>query len=145
MVRLLPLEIEPTHLCGGVSTFRTDADISANFATHERVLQRWQPSPDVPYAALDDMGKTDFDQFATNEQRFGVKSNYDERFYTTAIDRNDPNYAEKAARAERIAREIETSSALTSHVNEERGHILPEGKGMDEESKCVSSAVSVLF
>lgn len=83
------------------------------------------------------MGKSsDWDQFSTNERLFGVRSNYDETFYTTTINKNDPEYAAKAARAEKIAREIESSSALNSHVREERGgqSTVDETNG-DEEDK----------
>ena len=77
----------------------------------------------------------EWDQFHTNEQLFGVKSNYDENIYTTTINRNDPQYAQRAARAERIAREIEGSSAMNAHVAEERGHANFDDQGIDEEEK----------
>ncbi|KAF2184326.1 hypothetical protein K469DRAFT_181241 [Zopfia rhizophila CBS 207.26] len=122
----------------GVSSgFRTDTDISGNMAVRERNLQKWEPSADVnPDLSLGSSGRTtEWDQFSTNEQLFGVKSNYDESFYTTTIDRNNPQYAERAARAEKIAREIEASSALNAHVREERGQVAGEEKGADEEEK----------
>jgi PAB1-binding protein PBP1 len=122
----------------GVSSgFRTDADISGNLAIRERDLQRWEPSSDVNANLSLETSRpgVEWDQFNANERLFGVKSNYDESFYTTTIDRTNPQYAEKAARAEKIAREIEASAALNAHVSEERGQIVPEDKGADEEEK----------
>lgn len=127
-------QVKPQN--GLSSSFRTDADISGNLAIRERDLQPWEPSSDANVnLSLEDSGKPGWDQFKTNERLFGVKSDYDENIYTTTIDRNNPLYQERAARADRIAREIESSSALNAHVSEERGHILPDDKGMDEEEK----------
>ncbi|KAF2740625.1 hypothetical protein EJ04DRAFT_424491 [Polyplosphaeria fusca] len=117
------------------SGFRTDTDISGSLATRERNLQKWEPSTETDVDLSLESGKTaDWDQFHENEKRFGLTSNYDESYYTTTINRNDPHYAQRAARAERIAREIENSSATNSHVREERGYAA-EDKGDDEEDK----------
>jgi hypothetical protein len=134
MLQFLPMN---TNVHKGVSSgFRTDTDISGNLTARERNLQRWEPSADSNVnLSLESSGRSDWDQFSTNEQLFGVKSNYDESFYTTTIDRSNPQYAERAARAEKIAREIESSSALNAHVREERGHISAADKGIDEEEK----------
>jgi PAB1-binding protein PBP1 len=106
-------------------------------ALRERNLQKWEPSADTNVnMSLEDTGRSsNWDQFSTNEQLFGVKSNYDESYYTTTIDRSNPQYAERAARAEKIAREIEGSSSLNAHVREERGHSSGEDKGVDEEER----------
>jgi PAB1-binding protein PBP1 len=40
--------------------------------------------------------------------------------YTTAIDKNHPQYHERVTAADRKAREIEGSLPVTSHVAEER-------------------------
>jgi PAB1-binding protein PBP1 len=124
-------------LQGAQSGFRTDTDISGNLAARERTLQRWEPATDSAVnMSLETTGRsTEWDQFSTNEQLFGVRSNYDESYYTTTIDRSNPQYAERAARAEKIAREIEGSSALNSHVREERGLVAADDKGIDEEEK----------
>ncbi|KAH8695699.1 hypothetical protein GQ44DRAFT_634871 [Phaeosphaeriaceae sp. PMI808] len=120
----------------GTSGFRTDTDISGNAAIRERDLQKWEPSELDQDLSLDSTGRsTDWDQFSTNERLFGVKSNYDETFYTTTINRSDPQYAQRAARAEKIAREIEASSALNPHVREERGGHTTTDEGGDEEDK----------
>jgi hypothetical protein len=91
-------------------------------AIRERDLQKWEPSEVDPSMTLEATGQsTEWDQFATNERITGVKSNYDESFYTTTINKHDPRYAERERNAARLAREIESSSASNSHVREERG------------------------
>jgi PAB1-binding protein PBP1 len=126
----------------GAAGFRTDTDISGNLAIRERNLQKWEPIEADPSMTLESSGRsTEWDQFSTNERLFGVKSNYDENIYTTTIDRNDPQYSQRAARAERIAREIEASSASNAHVREERGGqgTTADDQGLDEEDKYASS------
>lgn len=61
-----------------------------------------------------------WDQFAANEKLFGVKTDYDENIYTTAINKNHPQFRERMAAAERKAKEIERSAPATAHVAEER-------------------------
>lgn len=131
---------------GVSSSFRTDTDISGNMAIRERNLQKWEPSADSNVnLSLEPTGRSsEWDQFSTNEQLFGVKSNYDESFYTTTIDRSNPQYAERAARAEKIAREIESSSAMNAHVREERGMASADDKGIDEEEKYVLLPLTLL-
>jgi PAB1-binding protein PBP1 len=81
-----------------------------------------------------------WDQFAANERLFGLKTDYDENMYTTAIDRNHPNYKERMVNAEKKAREIERTVATTAHVAEERVMDFTGGKGdgEDEEDKWVA-------
>ena len=78
-----------------------------------------------------------WDQFAENERRFGMKTDYDENIYTTAIDKNHPQYKQRLADADRKAREIERSAANNSHVAEERvvDNIAGDENGVDEEDK----------
>ena len=75
-----------------------------------------------------------WDQFQANEQRFGLKSDYDENIYTTSIDKSHPDYRRREADASRIAREIEGGQAENPHVREERGATYPDD-GLDEEEK----------
>lgn len=120
----------------GTTGFRTDTDISGHTAMRERKLQKWEPTEIEPNMTLESAGRsTEWDQFSTNERLFGVRSNYDEEIYTTSIDRSDPQYAQRAARAEKIAREIESSNPLNSHVREERGGNAANDDGGDEEDK----------
>ncbi|KAH0543836.1 hypothetical protein FGG08_001875 [Glutinoglossum americanum] len=128
---------------GVSSTFRIDADIGGNAAARQRDLQPWSPGEDADgHLTLEGNAKTkspsrgaEWDQFEANERLYGVKSDYDENLYTTTIDRTNPLYEQRAAAAERIAREIENASTMNSHVAEERGIILGDDSGMDEEDK----------
>ena len=61
----------------------------------------------------------DWDQFSANEQRFNVKATFDENLYTTKLDYESLD-AQKLAEAERIAKEIETTTSSNIHVKEER-------------------------
>ncbi|KAG7661569.1 PBP1 [[Candida] subhashii] len=118
--------------------FKTDSDISGKFAIKERELQRWVPDEDIAHhpALTLESGSTGgaWDQFKVNEERFGVESTYDEHLYTTRIDTSAPDYHERVARADRIAREIETQATSDRHILEERG-IIVDDSGIDEEDK----------
>ncbi|MCJ1482479.1 hypothetical protein MMC06_002644 [Schaereria dolodes] len=119
---------------GSVAGFRTDTDISGNLAVRERNLQRWQPSTDSDVDLSLESSSGAWDQFEANEQRFGLKSDYDENIYTTRIDKSDPLYTMREAEAARIAREIEGGTTTNSHVREERG-ISQVDDGLDEEER----------
>lgn len=47
-----------------------------------------------------------WDQFATNEKMFGIKTSFDEEVYTTKLDRSGPDFKEREREAQRIANEI---------------------------------------
>ncbi|EOD47508.1 putative pab1 binding protein [Neofusicoccum parvum UCRNP2] len=130
------VSMDKTKTRNGASIgFKTDSDISGNLQARERDLQRWVPSAETEVdLSLADDG-TGWDQFETNERLFGATSNYDEDLYTTKIDRSDPRYKDRAAKAEKLAREIESGAAMNSHVLEERGHAAPDDSGLDEEEK----------
>lgn len=134
---MTPLIIVDT---GSRASFRTDAAISKNRFGNERVLQPWVPdSNDTFNGSLEkSSGSGTWDQFAENERLFGLKTNYDENFYTTAIDKSHPEYKERIAAAEKKAREIERSAPTTAHVAEERVMDYVGGDdGGDEEDKYV--------
>lgn len=78
-----------------------------------------------------------WDQFAENERRFGLKSDYNEDIYTTKIDKSHPLYKQRLAEADRKAREIERSVTNNAHVAEERiqDYVGGDGNGADEEDK----------
>ena len=123
-----------TMTVGVPSSFRTDTDISsATAAGRERSFQRWEAAPadkgDVNMS-LDSAG--DWDQFKANEEKFGLKSDYDENLYTTTIDRSNPLYTMREREAARIARQIEGDVSGNAHMREERGH---KDDGADEEEK----------
>jgi len=107
---------------GNRSSFQTDSAISKDRFGGERMLQRWVPdSNDGIDGSLEkSTNKGTWDQFAENERLFGLKTDYDENIYTTAINKNHPQYRERIAAAEKKAREIERSAASTAHVAEER-------------------------
>lgn len=124
------------------STFRTDSAISGARSQGERTLQRWVPdNPEEVDNSLESgrmrsTGGGTWDQFAENERRFGLTTDYDENIYTTAIDKNHPQYKQRLAEAEKKAREIERSAANNSHVAEERiTDNLNAGDGIDEEDR----------
>lgn len=62
-----------------------------------------------------------WDQFKANQELFNVNASYDENLYTTELDKSQID-ARKIAEAERIAKEIETTTSSNLHVAEERGH-----------------------
>jgi PAB1-binding protein PBP1 len=103
-------------------------------------LKPWDGGADTAVdLALDGPNsKKPWDQFEANERLYGVTTNYDESFYTTTIDKSHPKYKEREAEAERLAKEIEGSAVLNSHVAEERGLKAQDDPGEDEESKYVS-------
>lgn len=84
---------------------------------------------------LKSKGGAVWDQFAENERRFGIKTDYDENIYTTAIDKSHPQYQQRMADADKKAREIERSVTTNSHVAEERVADNLTGDGGDEEDK----------
>lgn len=102
--------------------FRTDTDISKGKVSRERELQAWQPSdsqasPGAPAPHHDGVGDeitfgpgavttTSWDQFAVNEQMFGVTTSFDEEVYTTKLDRSAADFKERERKALRIASEI---------------------------------------
>lgn len=47
-----------------------------------------------------------WDQFAVNEAKFGLKSDFDEEMYTTKLDKTGKDFQERERRAERLASEI---------------------------------------
>jgi PAB1-binding protein PBP1 len=122
----------------GASRFKTDTDISSGFAARERALQPWEAPAEGPNDAtfgLDSSKDGQWDQFAANEKLFGVKTNFDESYYTTTIDRSHPQYKEREAKAERLAREIEGASSSNPHVAEERNQKAADETVDDEEAK----------
>ncbi|TVY83812.1 Uncharacterized protein LSUE1_G001222, partial [Lachnellula suecica] len=139
----LPFRVSSLTFLGNANSFRTDSAISSSRNQGERVLQRWMPdsSPNADGSLESTRTKstTDapWDQFAENERRFGLTTDYDENIYTTAIDKSHPQHKQRVAEAERMAREIERSTATNSHVAEERvtDNVTGGDTGGDEEDK----------
>ncbi|KAL0955014.1 hypothetical protein HGRIS_003935 [Hohenbuehelia grisea] len=131
------------------SGFRTDTDISAKGqAPRQRELQAWRPSGDLPDtdvslggSAGDDEtfgaganGHSSWDQFAVNEQRFGITTQFDENVYTTKLDRSGPDFKERERKAQRIANEIMGATTSNPHIAEERNQA-DDDSGANEEDK----------
>lgn len=129
---------------GPDSRFKTDSDISFASAAQERPLQRWDegeadsvPADDLANMSLEagNNGGRGWDQFAANKEKFGIVPTYDERLYTTEVDRQHPDFADREQRARRIAKEIESQGHNgNAHLAEERG-LKFDDSGLDEEDK----------
>jgi PAB1-binding protein PBP1 len=128
---------------GNASSFRTDSAISGSTNQGHRVLEKWVPdAPEEIDGSLESTRTRStghWDQFAENERLFNIKTDYDENIYTTPIDKRHPQYKQRAAEADRKAREIEGSLATNSHVAEERitDNVRGDDTGGDEEDKYV--------
>jgi PAB1-binding protein PBP1 len=131
--RDLPMATGKSGALGGF----TDTEISGAKVKHgeERELTKWEGGEDNPSLTLDAPG-TEWDQFATNEEKFGVTTTYNERMYTTDLNKSSLTPAQ-IARAEKMAREIEGDTSMTDniHVREDRGVETEQDKGMDEEDR----------
>ncbi|CAE6461619.1 unnamed protein product [Rhizoctonia solani] len=79
---------------------------------------------------------TPWDQFSANEKMFGVVTSFNEEAYTTAIDRNAPDFKEKERKAEALAKEIMAAASNNPHIAEERGAV--DDSGLNEEDKYSS-------
>jgi PAB1-binding protein PBP1 len=51
-------------------------------------------------------GNASWDQFAANEQLFGIKTDFNEEIYTTKLDRSRADFKERERQAIAIANEI---------------------------------------
>ncbi|AQZ13048.1 PBP1 (YGR178C) [Zygosaccharomyces parabailii] len=120
----------------GKKGFKTDTDISSGSKPElkERELLKWTPDEgdeNLGETLEDSAGA--WDQFTVNEEKFGVKSSFDEHFYTTKINKGAPNYEQRVKEAEKIAKEIESQGTSSNyHLNEERGIVIDDS-GADEE------------
>jgi hypothetical protein len=74
----------------------------------------------------------EWDQFRANEELFDVIATFDENMYTTELDKSaiDRN---KLKEAEKLAREIESTTSTNMHVAEERNQVI--GGDYDEEDR----------
>ncbi|PKS11970.1 hypothetical protein jhhlp_001266 [Lomentospora prolificans] len=138
----------PNCATGNRPGFRTDAAISNSRFGNERTLKPWVPENSETFGdSLESSSASGpWDQFAANEKLFGLQTDYDENMYTTAIDKSHPQYKERMAAAEKKAREIERSTAATSHVAEERIMDFVGGgdRNGDEEDKQVDPLIAWL-
>lgn len=111
--------------------FCTDTEISKTAADalgQGRTLQKWAVDGDTDMSLEGGTNSSSskgalggWDQFATNEAKFGIKSNYEETMYTTKLDRSTKDFRERERKADQLAREIMSSTTNNIHVAEERG------------------------
>lgn len=110
----------------GAGGFQTDSQISGQ-GYRERELTAWQAPTDDESSALDQFAlnnKADkWDQFAANQEQFGIKNTFDENLYTTELDKTKFT-KEQREHAERMAREIERKTSDNIHVAQERNQAL---------------------
>ncbi|KAJ2849031.1 poly(A)-binding protein binding protein [Coemansia brasiliensis] len=122
--------------------FKTDTDISRhNDQISARELHRWVPDEGDSLELLEGglestaVPGQSWDQFATNEQLFGLTTDFDEEIYTTKLDRSRADFKEREREAIRIAQEIQNTPFLNSHVAEERQEVAADDSDMDEEDR----------
>ncbi|KAJ2884187.1 poly(A)-binding protein binding protein, partial [Coemansia aciculifera] len=124
--------------------FKTDADITkASSQASARELHRWVPDESDALGSLESGldhatgSSKGWDQFATNEQLFGLTTDFDEEIYTTRLDRTRADYKVREREAIRIAQEIQSTPFQNSHVAEERQELAADDGdgGMDEEDR----------
>jgi hypothetical protein len=130
---------------GATQEFETDTQISGTRGGGSRDLvaagTAWTNAPggkqtraealagalDDPKARKDTSGLKGniggWDQFQANQKLFNVKASFDENLYTTELDKSQID-SRKIAEAERIAKEIETTTSSNMHVAEERGQAI---------------------
>lgn len=144
---LLEFELEnidlfnTNYISKAQSSFKTDKDIGiSRNNTPRQEMEKWVPDQSIsPGVSLDSLSLNDddkkWDQFATNEEKFGIVSEFDEHLYTTRINKNDPDYQKKLEKANKLAAEIEGQSFNGNiHLAEERG-LKFDDSGIDEEDK----------
>jgi len=124
---------------------QTDTDISRQ-AVHGGVLagrklqatdSAWLQAPKNVSNDMKGKGVGDWDQFKANEEKFGVKSTYDENLYTTPLNRTSLT-KEQIEKAEKAAKEIMSQTSSNPHLMEERGHAVKDAWGGDEEARYSS-------
>lgn len=128
-VKIGAADLGPVGAMDDAGGFGTDSAISRGRGGREgRALEKWNMVGDAggtagPVGGLEEMDAKHrgWDQFALNEARFGVKTDYKEELYTTELDYSKSRIS--VAEANRIAREIEQKGAGTTniHLMEERG------------------------
>ena len=116
--------------------FMTDGDISGKTEIAGRDLVAWRPPENGAdsfnsFQDLESSTTGKWNQFSANKKLFGVKSTFQEEFYTTPLDKSSNEYLSKAGEADRIAREIMAEQSGNIHLQEERGHKLETD--LDEE------------
>lgn len=125
-----------TQTAASVSVRRFINNANGMASGEGRELQAWQPDPSAAYAANANAFPPNnhlrgdeatfgpgantqngsWDQFATNERMFGVKTSFNEDLYTTKLDRNTPDFKERERKAMVLAQEIMSVSLILLSV-----------------------------
>jgi hypothetical protein len=135
-VKIGAADLGPVGAMDDAGGFGTDSAISRGKGGKEgRKLERWNAESDAVEGGLEDMDARSgrgWDQFALNEARFGVKTDYKEELYTTELDYSKSKIS--VEEANRIAAEIEKGGSGTTniHLLEERGIDVAD---VDEEAR----------
>ncbi|KAI9060667.1 hypothetical protein FKP32DRAFT_1605462 [Trametes sanguinea] len=149
-------------MANGADSFKTDTDISRAQGRRERELQAWQPEPEANASGAPAPGQTNarntdeetfgpgasggtWDQFAVNEKLFGITGSFPEELYTTKLDRNAPDFAEKERKAQQIANEIMGTATNNPHIAEERIlNLNADGSNANEEDKLMKKKQALM-
>lgn len=114
-----PAQPNPNAKSASRQGFQTDVEVTGQGFKREKVLQAWGGPGEASGGLEDDRtgqhrqqvaspasGNGQWDQFATNEKLFGLRTDYDEEIYTTKLDRSGADYRQREARAAQLEREI---------------------------------------
>lgn len=122
--------------------FQTDTEISAaSVVNTERQLATFQHDAEAAHTLNFSLAERSHDQGSWNqfEANAGMLNTaatpYREDLYTTSLDRSSAAYRTKIAEATRLAAEIEGGVTHDIHIAEERGQIVQDDGGMDEEDR----------
>ena len=131
------------------SGLATDREISGGRG-RERDLVKWEDDSSSSSGrgdggGLDSVERGNWDQFKTNEEKFGYKSTFDMDLYTTPLDKSSSFYKANAKKAGDIAASIEGKVATSVHEAEERGqdHLHDAGDEEDRYSGVHRSETSI--
>lgn len=116
---------------------RADKDV----AQRARKLLR---SPSSSRPQIGSRVKSLFPPYIENDALFSLETDYDENIYTTAINKNHPQYMERYAAAKKKAREIEHSASVAAHVAEERAMDLVGGSGSGGAAEMLGDSLEVI-
>ena len=127
--------IAPSNLS---KEFKTDTLISAGktHPTSARKLEKWVPDSEFTDLPNDTNDVQGWDQFAANEKKFGITTDYKDEIYTTILDKSGNDFKKREQDAARIAKEIESKATNNPHVAQERGQRV---SGDDDEETVYSS------
>ena len=100
------------------------------FRLFGRKLEKWQPEGDGSLLEFDDADHEvgTWDQFAENEKKFGIKTDFNMDLYTTRLEPEKSRYT--VAQAEKLARAIQSASSPNLHLQDERNQLALDDSGV---------------